>query len=241
MARFCARVRKRADLPTVSIKDIYRHPTISGLATALRGTAPTRPAGAVGPQPSRTGAGRGGPRQHAAVLACAGAAAADLPRRTPPSPRWSSVRGFEWISAGPAWWRSTCGRCVYGAAAFVVAVHAADPGEVAADRSVEAAADPGLEPGLLPVLAGQDAGPVQPAGRCSSAPRCTRCTCGRWARRSDRGSRSSPGPCRSAPTCSPSAPARSSARTPPSPATGPTHGMIQTGPVTLGKDVSSAR
>jgi non-ribosomal peptide synthetase-like protein len=35
MAHFCARVRKRADLPSVSIKDIYEHPTISTLATAL--------------------------------------------------------------------------------------------------------------------------------------------------------------------------------------------------------------
>ena len=31
MARFCARVRKRADLPSVSMTDIYRHPTISSL------------------------------------------------------------------------------------------------------------------------------------------------------------------------------------------------------------------
>ena len=29
MARFCARVRKRPDLPAVSIKDIYQHPTIA--------------------------------------------------------------------------------------------------------------------------------------------------------------------------------------------------------------------
>jgi non-ribosomal peptide synthetase-like protein len=35
MAQFCARVRKRTDLPSVSIKDIYQHPTITGLATAL--------------------------------------------------------------------------------------------------------------------------------------------------------------------------------------------------------------
>jgi non-ribosomal peptide synthetase-like protein len=35
MAQFCARVRKRPDLPSVSMKDIYQHPTISGLATAL--------------------------------------------------------------------------------------------------------------------------------------------------------------------------------------------------------------
>ncbi len=35
MARFCARVRKRPDLPAVSIKDIYQNPTISALAAAL--------------------------------------------------------------------------------------------------------------------------------------------------------------------------------------------------------------
>jgi non-ribosomal peptide synthetase-like protein len=35
MAHFCARVRKRAELPPVSMKDVYRHPTIRGLALAL--------------------------------------------------------------------------------------------------------------------------------------------------------------------------------------------------------------
>src|SRR5436305_8969833 len=35
MARFCARVRKRGDLPSVSMKDIYRHPTIRSLAGVL--------------------------------------------------------------------------------------------------------------------------------------------------------------------------------------------------------------
>jgi non-ribosomal peptide synthetase-like protein len=39
MAHFCARVRKRADLPSVSMKDIYRHPTISSLANELAETA----------------------------------------------------------------------------------------------------------------------------------------------------------------------------------------------------------
>jgi len=32
MTRFCARVRKRPDLPAISIKDIYQHPTIKSLA-----------------------------------------------------------------------------------------------------------------------------------------------------------------------------------------------------------------
>ncbi|MFF4350271.1 Pls/PosA family non-ribosomal peptide synthetase [Streptomyces sp. NPDC001530] len=41
MAHFCARVRKRADLPSASMKDIYRHPTIRSLATGLADAAPT--------------------------------------------------------------------------------------------------------------------------------------------------------------------------------------------------------
>ncbi|MEU4112630.1 Pls/PosA family non-ribosomal peptide synthetase [Streptomyces sp. NPDC027717] len=44
MAQFCARVRKREDLPSPSMKDIYRYPTISALAAALAESAPL-PAG----------------------------------------------------------------------------------------------------------------------------------------------------------------------------------------------------
>jgi acyl carrier protein len=40
MARFCARVRKRPDLPAVSIKDIYQHRTIQSLAAALADVTP---------------------------------------------------------------------------------------------------------------------------------------------------------------------------------------------------------
>ncbi|MGW0650882.1 Pls/PosA family non-ribosomal peptide synthetase [Streptomyces umbrinus] len=35
MAHFCARVRKHPDLPAVSMRDVYGHPTIRGLAAAL--------------------------------------------------------------------------------------------------------------------------------------------------------------------------------------------------------------
>lgn len=41
MARFCAQVRKRADLPSVSIKDVYRYPTIRSLVAALGDAPPT--------------------------------------------------------------------------------------------------------------------------------------------------------------------------------------------------------
>src|SRR5438552_13403886 len=40
MAHFCARVRKRGDLPSVSMKDVYAHPTIRSLAEALVDTVP---------------------------------------------------------------------------------------------------------------------------------------------------------------------------------------------------------
>src|SRR5437867_3248876 len=47
MAHFCARVRKRGDLPSVSMKDIYRYPTIRSLAAALADVAPSSPRPAV--------------------------------------------------------------------------------------------------------------------------------------------------------------------------------------------------
>ncbi|MCX5505133.1 phosphopantetheine-binding protein [Streptomyces sp. NBC_00053] len=43
MAHFCARVRKHADLPSASMKDIYRYPTIRSLATGLANAAPVEP------------------------------------------------------------------------------------------------------------------------------------------------------------------------------------------------------
>ena len=55
MAHFCARVRKRADLPSVSMKDIYGHPTIRSLAAALADAAPAPP-GQPAPAPAETAA-----------------------------------------------------------------------------------------------------------------------------------------------------------------------------------------
>src|SRR5947208_2096291 len=43
MAHFCARVRKRGNLPSVSMRDVYRHPTIASLAAALADVAPSSP------------------------------------------------------------------------------------------------------------------------------------------------------------------------------------------------------
>src|SRR5437763_8156671 len=54
MAQFCARVRKRGNLPPVSMKDVYAHPTISALAAAVTERAsPTRtPKPAEPPEPT---------------------------------------------------------------------------------------------------------------------------------------------------------------------------------------------
>ncbi|MEU0965315.1 Pls/PosA family non-ribosomal peptide synthetase [Streptomyces sp. NPDC005917] len=51
MAQFCARIRKTADLPSPSMKDIYQHPTIHSLAAALGETTPA-PAGPADAPPS---------------------------------------------------------------------------------------------------------------------------------------------------------------------------------------------
>jgi non-ribosomal peptide synthetase-like protein len=53
MAQFCARMRKQPDLPSVSIRDIYQHPTISALAAAL---APTEAAPATAQMQDRLAA-----------------------------------------------------------------------------------------------------------------------------------------------------------------------------------------
>ena len=58
MAQFCARVRKRADLPAVSIKDVYQHPTIAGpgggVRTSRSGSRGVRHPGVDSVGPART-------------------------------------------------------------------------------------------------------------------------------------------------------------------------------------------
>jgi hypothetical protein len=53
MAHFCARVRKRGNLPSVSMRDVYRHPTIRSLAAAVADAAPitARPSAAAAIEP----------------------------------------------------------------------------------------------------------------------------------------------------------------------------------------------
>ncbi|CAL9643324.1 hypothetical protein SUDANB15_06382 [Streptomyces sp. enrichment culture] len=77
MAQFCARVRKRADLPSVSMKDVYRHPTVESLATALTGPAAAAPA-AVAPA-AADAAATGSASTTSAPTATASPAGASVP------------------------------------------------------------------------------------------------------------------------------------------------------------------
>ncbi len=52
MAQFCARVRKRGGLPSLSMKDVYAHPTVRSLAAAARDAVPAaRSSSARAPEP----------------------------------------------------------------------------------------------------------------------------------------------------------------------------------------------
>ena len=66
MAQFCAKLRKRPELPTVSIKDVYRHTTITALAAAFGGAA-TPAAREDAPAAATTRTRLPGPGHHADV------------------------------------------------------------------------------------------------------------------------------------------------------------------------------
>jgi non-ribosomal peptide synthetase-like protein len=120
MAHFCARVRKRAGLPSVSMKDVYRHPTIAGLAAALGAPAPAlppAPAPAPAPPPAPAAApAPAGARAHVLfgtlqlliVLVLSVAAGLLV--------TW----GLEWISAGGAVVDIYLRSVVFGGVAFLV-------------------------------------------------------------------------------------------------------------------------
>ncbi|WP_328867912.1 Pls/PosA family non-ribosomal peptide synthetase [Streptomyces sp. NBC_00304] len=128
MAHFCARVRKRADLPPVSMRDVYAHPTAGELATALATAAPTSPTGPADPA------------EIAEIAEIAGGA---LPAPPPAAPAgragyllcgtlqlvafvayscviaFITVRGYEWIAAGSGVLSGYLRSVVFGAGALL--------------------------------------------------------------------------------------------------------------------------
>jgi non-ribosomal peptide synthetase-like protein len=113
MARFCARVRKRADVPSVSMKDVYRHPTIQSLAAALS-DAPPAPLESSSPAPTEAAIAAStlqyvvsGTLQFLAVLGYAFVTALAV------------TRGFAWMSAGSGLIDLYLRSVVFGGATFL--------------------------------------------------------------------------------------------------------------------------
>jgi non-ribosomal peptide synthetase-like protein len=109
MTQFCARVRKRPDLPSVSIKDVYANPTIGSLAAAIDEAAPA-------PVESPVELARpAGTRQY--VLAGA------LQLLSVFAYFWLAAivleRGYEWISAGHGPIDVYARTVLFGGAAFL--------------------------------------------------------------------------------------------------------------------------
>src|SRR6478672_8021732 len=120
MAQFCARVRKRPDLPAVSIKDIYQHPTIASLATALTDAAPV-PVESPAPAPVEVAKRAGtlqvflcGTLQLVAFFVYISLAALVM------------AQGYDWISAAPGvldiYLRSVISGCVLFIFLFTVPI-----------------------------------------------------------------------------------------------------------------------
>jgi len=94
MAQFCARVRRREDLPSVSMKDIYRNPTIRSLTAALVAAAPAPVAASV-PAPIEVPK----PASTLEYVLC-GALQFLIFVGYSYVTVFFAVRGFEWITAG---------------------------------------------------------------------------------------------------------------------------------------------
>lgn len=117
MAHFCARVRKRTDMPSVSMKDVYRNPTIRSLAASLAEAAPAAPATPAAearPEPPALPvSGRPhyvlcGALQMLCFLVYASLFAL------------VSAAGYDWISAGKDLFDAYLRSVVFGATALVV-------------------------------------------------------------------------------------------------------------------------
>src|SRR5256885_7444792 len=114
MAHFCARVRKRGNLPSVSMKDVYANATIRSLAAAVADVAPSSARSAVAaalelPTPTST-------RQH---VLC-GALQALFYLAYSYLGVLAGIEGYQWMVAGSEGVESYVRMVLFGGAAFVV-------------------------------------------------------------------------------------------------------------------------
>ncbi|WP_406461263.1 phosphopantetheine-binding protein [Streptomyces sp. NBC_00111] len=119
MAHFCARVRKRADLPSVSMKDVYAHPTVGALTRALTTDAPAAPvAPSSPPARSRPVPAPAGPTGRARYVLCGTLQLLTFVAYSCLI-AFVGVRGYEWISAGSGVLDVYLRSVVFGAAVFL--------------------------------------------------------------------------------------------------------------------------
>ncbi|MHA6795964.1 Pls/PosA family non-ribosomal peptide synthetase [Pseudonocardia bannensis] len=114
LARFCARVRKRADLPAVSMRDVYLNPTVRSLAAAL---------GTVGPPPEAPPVAVSGGSMRAPVRGVRWAMCGALQLMLFLASTYLAAvvleRGFLWVSAATGWVDAYLRSVGFGAATFV--------------------------------------------------------------------------------------------------------------------------
>ena len=156
LAHFCAQVRKAGGLPPVAMQDVYQNPTVRSLAAALpKGDAPAPvavPEPAAVPPVGTLSYVFCGLMQLLVMLGLValGAVLVDI--------------GLRWV------WPATDPVQIFvRTSALSTATLArvrppAGAGQVAADRPVEAAGDPPLEPVVPAVLGREDADPDEPVG-----------------------------------------------------------------------------
>ncbi|MGR8007264.1 Pls/PosA family non-ribosomal peptide synthetase [Streptomyces hypolithicus] len=118
MAHFCARVRKRADLPPVSMKDVYRHPTIGSLAAAVAESGPAAPVESPAPEAAAATGEASAPAGTPRYVLCG---ALQLLTFLAYSFLVAvvAVRGYEWISAGSGALDMYLRSVLFGAATLV--------------------------------------------------------------------------------------------------------------------------
>ncbi|MEU6578565.1 Pls/PosA family non-ribosomal peptide synthetase [Streptomyces sp. NPDC046805] len=121
MAQFCARLRKRPDLPSASMKDIYRHPTIRSLAAALVAAQPAPAAAplATSSPPRTTEPAPVTPTSRLNYVLC-GTFQVLLFLAYSFATGFCTARGYEWIADGSGVVDVYLRSIVFGGGGFVV-------------------------------------------------------------------------------------------------------------------------
>ncbi|MEU9198497.1 Pls/PosA family non-ribosomal peptide synthetase [Streptomyces sp. NPDC048332] len=118
MAHFCARVRKQAGLPPVSMRDVYAHSTVRDLALALTPAAPDAPVEPSRPVPAPSAPAPSAPSGRPRFVLCG---ALQLLTFLVYSclVAFVGVRGYAWISAGSGVLDVYTRAVVFGGTVFV--------------------------------------------------------------------------------------------------------------------------